>query len=202
MHVFSIVNWEWIKVKLTGRRFNLQVDDIIRISNMLGNDYYLILTRKNAHLSTYMVNLGHFIKTGKWGYWSHILMNVDNSVDKADKFLFAEATGIGVHTSKLMEVFNCDSVCLLKLKGYTVKEFTECVDDYMDDLGKGYDCVFNMLDSKKMSCVEFVRDQLMHLSHYDERMTQFEELVSRQKSITPDMFYECEDFEVVLEIRR
>ena len=202
MKVFSIINWEWLKLKLTGKRFNLTLEDIILVTNKIGPDYYLILTRKDAHLSTYLVNLGHFLKTGNWGFWSHILMNVDNSVDDVNKFLFCEATGTGVHTSKLMDVLNCDAVCLLKLTNYTAKEFTECTDDYLDDVGKEYDCLFDMLNANKMSCVEFVRDQLLHLSNYDQRMTRFRELVCREKSITPDMFYSCMDFEIVLEIRR
>lgn len=202
MKVFSIVNWEWLKFKITGRRFNLRLEDLITVSEYLAKDYYLILTRKDAHLSTFMINLGHFLKTGQWGFWSHILMNVDNSVDDVNKFLFCEATGTGVHTSKLMDVLNCDAVCLLKLTKYTSEEFTECTDDYLDDLEKKYDCLFDMLDDKKMSCVEFVRDQIRHLNNYSEKMSRFEELVARQKSITPDMFYSCPDFEVVLEIRR
>jgi hypothetical protein len=41
----------------------------------------------------------------------------------------------------------------------------------------------------------------MGLPDYEVRFRRFEDLIQKRKNLTPQMFYECDDFEVVFEVR-
>lgn len=199
MRLFALITWDKPRALLTGRSHNLTVNDWLKIITLVGDGYYVILTRKKSHLSTYLVMLGNFITTGRFGHYSHALMNVEG--DNVP-FKLVEATAKGVHYSRINEVLNCDSVAILKPKHYSACELQRCIDFLLDDIGKPYDDLFDLLDQSRMSCVEVVRGALMMLPDYQVRMANFEEMIRREKTLTPQMFYDCPDFEIVLEIRR
>lgn len=177
----------------------LQQQAVIR--EMLANDYYLILTRRKNHLSTYAIGFVDFIKTGKYGYYGHILMNTEDRINQDSDFRLVEAIGTGVQYTPFEYVFNVNAVALLKPKGITIEEWTKVMDSTKDYVGRPYDTIFDLLDASEMSCVELVRAALMWLPDYDERFANFEKMITEEKVLTPDMFYNCPDFEIVYEIR-
>lgn len=199
MKLAARVNWDKLRKLITGQSYSLQFHDWGIIAQQLERGYFIILTRRASHLSTYLVALGHLLKTGKLSFWSHVLGNVE-----ADRvpFKLIEATAKGVDYAYFSEVFMCDSVCILKPKHYSTGELSRMIDFLLDDIGKPYDDLFDLLDDKRMSCVEVWRGALMGLPDYSTRMANFEATIKRYGNLTPQMFYDCPDFERVLEIRR
>lgn len=203
----SGIEWTTIKYALSGRAWDLTQEDWLTIRNQLNQGYYIILTRRSTHLTTYLIGLAHFALTGRWGYYSHALCNVEKFPD-ADPlvfftdFRFMEAISKGVVYSNWFDIFNCEAVCILKPKYYTQEEFDSCVDKIYDDLNKQYDKRLNVHDGANMSCVELARERMIHLPDYAEKMRVFEYMIKSEKNLTPQMFRECPDFEVVLEIKR
>jgi len=108
------VRWEGLREKIFGRRYNLTVHDWEYITRLLLRLNCVILTRRKAHLSTYMTNAAEIYVRGKIGYWSHVAMNLepDEKGSMGTLKLF-EAIGVGVKQSAFENVFDCDSVCLL-----------------------------------------------------------------------------------------
>ena len=169
----------------------------------LAKDYYIIATRRDNQLTTFFISLGHWFLTGNWGYYSHVLMNLEDEVQSADDFRLIEATGVGVHYSTFDQVFNPTyAIALIKPKGMTVDEWTKCMDDAKTYLGRPYDNLFALTNALEINCVELVRLALQALPDYEVRFSKFEALLRRKKKLTPQMFAECDDFEVVLKLKR
>ena len=61
----GIINW---KLKNP-----INDDEKLKINNLLTPDYYIILTRNNNHLSSYMIGIADFFLRGRFGYWGHAL---------------------------------------------------------------------------------------------------------------------------------
>lgn len=188
-----------------------------KIRDLLVDNYFVILTYRRNHLSTFFVNLSTFVLTGKWGQWSHALMNVEDKVvfDQDFRLLdinkrlrmtarertLIEATGEGVHISPFDKVFDVHAAALLAPKGMTLEEWRTLVDHTKEQLGKPYDTLFDIADSRHLSCVELVRTVLMKLPNYSTRFANFEALIQQHKNLSPQMFYDCGDFDVVYEAR-
>jgi hypothetical protein len=68
-------------------------------------------------------------------------------------------------------------------------------------LGRPYDTLFDLTSDSALSCVELIRGALRGLDDYQTRFRSFEKMVSENPKPTPQMFLECEDFEVVYEVR-
>jgi len=168
---------------------------------MLINDYYIILTRRKNHLSTYAINFADWVKTGKFGFYSHVLMNTEDEVKSNIDFRLIEAIGVGTCYSPFEKVFDVNSVAFLKPKGVTIEDWTIILDNIKNYLGLPYDTLFDILDKNSMSCVELIRAALMSLPDYEKRFSNFEEMITTYKVLTPSMFYNCPDFEIVFEIR-
>jgi uncharacterized protein YycO len=173
-----------------------------KIVEMISKNYYIILTRHGNHLSTYAISLGNFFISGKFSRWSHVLMNFENQVSNIDDFVLIEAVGEGTKISTFNDVFNNpDSVCLLKPKSMSIDKWSNLLDKARTEVGKPYDTLFDLADDKKLSCVELVRDILKAEPNYLIDFANFEKMISKRSNLTPQMFYECEDFEIVYEIR-
>ena len=171
------------------------------LANMLKNDYYIILTRRGNYLSTYMIGIMGFILYGKFGFYSHSLMNLEDEAKDPSDFRLVEATGAGVAYSTFNEVFqHPDAVCLLKPKNISLEEWTLCLDASKKYLGRPYDTLFDLSNDASMSCVELVRSAMKTLPDYDTKFGNFEKIINKTKNLTPQMFKDCEDFEVVYEI--
>jgi hypothetical protein len=197
-------NWSWLKEKITGRRYyNLTDVDLDYLRQALSLNYFIIATRRKTVLSTYLIGLATFFKTGKFGHYDHVLLNLEDDAPKADAYYqLYEATAKGAHISTFMDVFNCDSVVLMRPKNITVVEWHEVVEGAKKDLGKQYDDLFNLNDSTRVSCVEMVRDSLKCVDGYDAKFVSFEAAIKKVGNLTPQMYYDSDDFEKVWEIRR
>jgi hypothetical protein len=185
------------------QRKSLQDKDTATLKDMLSYDYYIIATRKSNYLTTFLISLGNFLLTGKWGFYSHVLMNLEDDVDTLLDFRFIEATGAGTHYSTFIDVFGAvDAVALIKPKNMTVEEWTTALTRAKTYLGRPYDNLFNLKSDLEINCVELIRLALSGIPGYATKFANFEKLVSTKKKLTPDMFAECDDFEIVFEIRR
>jgi len=211
---YKLINWflltfispiKWNSIKALFNRgiyWDLKESDHDYLRTNLAKNYYVILIRRKTHLTTYFIGLASWLKTGKWGYWSHALMNVDDGNIRNDNdFKLMEATGSGVHFSTFMEVFDCDSVCLLRPKGYTDEDWVETLDCLLKQEGKFYDNLFDVADDSHLSCVELVRRALQNDDEYSTKFAKFEEMI-KKSNLVPDMYYSCDNFEIVWEIRR
>lgn len=168
----------------------------------LAKNYFVILTQNKNHFSAYLVSLGNFFLTGKFSFWSHALMNLEDEVQADSDFRLVEAVSDGVKFSSFDEVFKCNAVALLKPKSLSLAEWTGVLDTAaLQYVGRKYDNLFDLADDNKLSCVELVRNILRGLPNYSENFKNFEALIAKRKNLTPTMFYECEDFEVVYEKR-
>lgn len=172
--------------------------DQIRL--MLTKSYYIILTRRRNHLSTFFINLATFVLTFKWGYWSHSLMNLEDRVKSDDDFRLVEAIGKGVTYSEFKDVFNVHAVALLRPKGLTTRDWVKIMEKANSELGKPYDNLFDLKNDNALSCVELVRTALMNVDNYETRFANFERMIKKHKNLDPQTFYECEDFEIVYEV--
>lgn len=172
-----------------------------RIREMLGPNYYIVLSHRSNHLSTYFVGLTNLLLRGKWGYWAHALMNLEDDVKSESDFRLIEAIGTGVQFTPFEHVFDVQGVVLLKPKAMTVEYWTEVMDRAKSELGKPYDSLFDLKSDSSLSCVELVRTALMAEPGYDRDFAHFEAMIKKTKNLTPQMFYDCPDFEVVFESR-
>jgi hypothetical protein len=194
-----------------------------KIRDLLVNNYYIILTHRNNHLSTFFTGLVNFFLSGKWGYWAHALMNLEDQVNQSTDFRlveavdvkiedktdiknpnerFIEAVSAGVKYTPFNDVFDVHGVVLLKPKNMSIDRWTCVLDRAKSELGKPYDTLFNIAEDNALSCVELVRTALMAEPDYAVNFANFEALIKKHKNLAPQMYYDCGDFEIVYEIRR
>ncbi len=198
------VCWDKLAIATKGRYYDLTTEEQNEIRELLRANYYIILTRRKTHLSTYAINFSHFVlsRFRHFGYYSHALMNLEDAVKTDDDFRLMEATGKkGAGFASFDTVFDCDSVALLKPKKLSVEEWTAVLDKAKEQDGKPYDTLYDLADANSISCVELVRVALMAEPNYAEDFPHFERTIAHAKNLDPHMFYECEDFEVVWERR-
>lgn len=184
-------------------RHLLSDDQSSSLKQKLAADYYIIATRKSNYLTTFFIAFGNFFLTGKWGFYSHVLMNLEDEVKTSNDFRFIEATGHGTHFSSFSEVFGAvDAVALIKPKNMTLIEWTEALDRAKIYLGRPYDNLFDLKSDLEVNCVELIRLALEGIPDYSTKFAEFEKMIAKKKKLTPDMFANCADFEVVYTIRR
>lgn len=174
------------------------------IKDLLAGSYYIILTYRKTHLTSWLIGVLCFLKTFKWPNYVHALMNCDGAEKSKQwkNFKFVEATNVGVHYSTFMEVFDCDRVCLLKPKNISIDDWGDIMEGLLKQHGKKYDDLFDLMDSEKVSCVELCRLALQNSKNYNEDFKNFEQLIHKIGNLTPQMFRDCEDFEVVYEYKK
>ena len=197
---------EWVVVTITPIRWKQRSQitsaqkEVIR--EKLTHDYFIIATRRRNYLTTFFIGLGHFLLTGKWGHYSHVLMNLEDEVHSDSDFRLIEATTKGTIYSTFEKVFDrVDSVALIKPHSMTVEEWTKCMDAAKEHLGKPYDNLFNIKNDMEINCVELVRIALSALPDYRFRFANFENMIARKNNITPQMFLDCPDFHVYAEFK-
>jgi hypothetical protein len=199
----TVADWTVITIGKIhwGYKDGLTEDELAKIRKMLKPNYYIILTHRDNHLSTWFVGLASWVVTGKWSYWAHALMNLEDEVKSDDDFRLIEATGAGTHYSSFEDVFKVHGVVLLKPKNMTLKKWTAAMDKAKTSLGKPYDSLFDLKNDQRVSCVELVRSALMATEDYETNFANFEAMIKSQKNLTPEMFYNCPDFEIAYEVR-
>lgn len=198
------VSWNGLAEKIHGRYYQITDEEQAEIRELLKRDYYIILTRRKTHLSTYAINVSHlWLSRFKcFGHYSHALMNTEDQVQTDDDFRLMEATNkTGVAFVPFENVFDCDSVALLKPKSMTVEEWTAALERLKTFEGRKYDTLYDLQDEMKMSCVEMVRAALKGQPNYEQDFANFENMIKKAKNLDPHMFYTCPDFEVVWEKR-
>lgn len=170
-----------------------------QIRQLLGPNHYVIVTRRKNHLSTYFINLADFLLSGKWGYYSHTLINIEDDVKSDEDFRLIEAIGKGVVITPFDKVFNCSSVAILKPRGMTAEKWTNVFEKAKSQLGKPYDNLLDLYEDSELNCVELVRNALMTEPNYHNDFAHFEKMIAKHGRLTPQMFYNCPDFEIVWE---
>lgn len=67
--ILGKIQWEWLAEWVNGRYYKITDRQQDEIRALLTQDYYIILTRRKTHLSTYMINLSHWLLTRfkRWG---------------------------------------------------------------------------------------------------------------------------------------
>ena len=175
--------------------------DKILLAEKLASGYYIILVGTRTHLSSFIVSLMSWFKTGKWARYSHVLMNCDNITDptKRDGFKFIEAMSVGVTYSTFEEVFACDNACLMTPVNIKQEEWTAVIDKLTSEVGTPYDDLFDLADKSKLSCVEVVLDALKTAS-YETEFSHLELMIKTVGNLVPQMYRDCEDFKVEIEI--
>ncbi len=186
----------------------LPQEDLDFIRSQLKDNYLVICTYRSNHLSSFFIGLGDFLLTGKWGKWSHVLINLEDEVKTDADFRLmsardmVESVGTGSRVPTFEQVFDdIQGVAFLKPKSMTLEEWKTVLDAAKGELGKPYDTLFDIADSSRVSCVELVRNVLKGQPNYAQDFANFEAMIARKKNLTPSMFYNCPDFEVIYEKR-
>lgn len=173
------------------------------LKKLFAENYYVIASRKDNQLSTFAICFGHWFLTGKWGYYSHVLMNLEDEVKNDDDFRFIEATSQGVGFNTFNGVFDpCYAAALIVPKNMTVEEWTAALDRAKTFLGRPYDNLFDLKNDLEINCVELVRLALQGLPDYATKFAEFEKMVAARKKLTPQMFLECPDFTIAATFKR
>lgn len=188
------------KIHWRGRNY-LTPTQLEDVKTRLAKDHYIILTHRNNHLSSFFIGLASWLLTGRWAYWSHALMNLENEVANDSDFRFIEAVGTGVKYSGIANVLDVQGVVLLRPKNMSIDKWTTVLDRARTQLGKPYDTLFDLSSDQALSCVELVRAALQGEPTYWQDFAHFEEMIATKKNLTPEMFYNCHDFVVEYEIR-
>lgn len=195
------IDLTWLRMKLTGKAYNLLEDDQNQLLRLFKKSNYIVLTKRSWSLSPIMVTIASAILTKRKSFWTHALMNVEG--DKGGPQLM-EAIGSGVVTSDFFHVFACDAVVVLRPripKGLEMN-WEGLNDAAYSNLGKEYDTLSDILDDQKMNCSEYVWKCIQKVPDADIWFNGLKVLINEHKNLCPQMFYDCGCFEVVFEIRR
>ena len=202
LKVLAPINWDWIKSMFNGGRYYEITDaELGQIKAVLSKTNCLGVSRRKTHLSTYLIGLASWVATGKWSYWTHAFMNIEGDIKSDADYKLVEATAPGTHYSGLMQVFDCDSTCLLLPKNFTLEKWADVCATIPSELGKSYDSLFDYKDASQLDCIELIRDLLMAEPNYATDFAAFEALIQSKQELTPQMLYDCPDFQKILEIR-
>ena len=194
-YLIGKVNWKTKRV--------LTETDMLKIQELLKDNYYIILTRHNGRLTAYAISLAHFLITGRRGHYGHALLNIEDEVKTNDDFQFIESISQGVKYSSFDEVFDkqVGSIVLLKPRSMTIEKWTAIIDKARSELGKPYDLALDITTEDAINCVELVRDALKGEASYATDYSDLERMIKKYKTLDPQMIKECTDFEVVAEFR-
>jgi len=204
------VTWRsWKALFNHGIYWKLTEADHNELRRKLGSGFYVILTAGHPSLSGIGVKMASLLTGRGWPVFTHVLLNVDNEDDplRSHEFQLVESIQQGVVYSTFMKVFDCDIVALLRPRGFTEDEWEKALERAKDNVGKGYDTLFDLIDNTEMSCVELVRDALIgsfdNFEDYKKRFFHFESMIEANNGeLIPEMFFKCRDFHVELYIDR
>ncbi len=201
---FASIQWPRAQSMVNGGLYYyLKEHDHDIIRSLLKENYLIVLTRRKSHLTTYIIFVLNYLYTRKKPYYTHAFMNVEGDITNNMDYKIIEATASGVHYSTFMQVFDCDSVVLLKPKGVPLTEWTAVLDNVKAQLGLPYDNIFDITTKTSVTCAEMVYQGLLSLPDYQKRFPKLLSLLEAEKhNLAPQNFYECGDFDIVYECRR
>jgi len=203
MRVFSKIHWQRTAAVFNrGLYYRAHESDHDFLRRVMKEDYFIILTRRKSHLSTHLVSLASWLLGKGWSHYSHALMNVEGDISNNVDYRFVEATAKGVHWSTFGQVFDCDSICLLKPIHYSTEAWTKALDAVKASIGLQYDNLFDITNHERVSCVELVYLALQRLPDYEKLFPHLVSLLENVDQLTPQMLYECPDLERIFEVRR
>jgi uncharacterized protein YycO len=201
--VLARINFVSLKYLFTGREYNLTQAQLDKIEELLHKENLIILTWRYTHLTSYLTSLAHWLlmlrsgKPPKFGRWSHVAINIEYDSKDRSQFKIFEAIASGVKRNRFEDVFNADKACLLRVRGFDSQFVSDAIKAYLEaQLGKKYDTTFNLSSDKRLSCVELIYNALKHAGY---PLTSLHDLICEYKNLTPDMYYECREFEIVYE---
>ena len=196
---------QWVKLRALfngGRKYDLTEQEKHYCAQILRSGHYLILTEHKSYLTTYLIGALCLIKTGKWPTYCHVLMNLDvGNPDSDTGFKLMEATNAGVHYSSFEEVFGCDNICIIQPKNMDLKEWQHVMQELATQLGKQYDDFFNINDESHVSCVEMCLESLKASPTFEADFPHLNEMIKKVGNLTPQMYRECLDFNIVYETK-
>lgn len=213
LKLIGLVDWTGLKYLFSGRAYDLNASDREVARELMKERVYIWVSRRDTHLSTYMINLADFLLNlfiwaknffkgprPKFGFWSHAFMNYDDNE-------IVEAVGKGVQKVFFDDVFNCDSIAALIPNNITAREWDLVKNDLIQEMelqiGKKYDLKFDINEENKVSCIELVRLVLKkRIKDYDLKFSEFELMIKKYKNVTPQMLHDSKDFRVVHEVRK
>lgn len=203
LKVIGRITFDGVMYFFKGKNYSLTKEDQTVVYELLKKDNYIILIWRKSHLTSYLISLGHFLLTGSFAKYSHACINVEGNVDDITKVDIVEAIGNGVVRSEFFDVFNCDGVCLMKPKLFRQNDWLAAIAELNKHLDQKtqYDTFFNVKDDSKVSCIELVVDSLKESQEFN-KFNHLNWMLKHYKNLTPQMLRDCNDFEVVLEIRR
>lgn len=185
-----------------GLYYSLKEEDHDRIRQLLKDNYLLVLSRRKCHLTTLVITILSWFVSHRFAHYTHSLMNVEGDLEGHIGYKLIEATQRGVHYSTFMEVFDCDSVCLLSPRGVPLEEWTRVMDYVKESYGKEYDDFFDITSDQQVSCVELIYWGLRRLPDFEQRFPNLIKLITEQDQLTPQMLLDTGEFDVVFEVRR
>jgi hypothetical protein len=209
-HIFSFIlnkvigriNWTGLRYYLTGKEFNMTDGEMDKVVKILSAGRYICLSRRSSHITTYMIGFAHFLLTvvskfykAQMGYWSHVFMHIESGSDLD----IIESIGAGVVRTNYYRALNVDSVCILKPKYYNEKELEVANELAIKYLGALYDTAFDINDDSRLSCVELAYRCLIRSK--PSGLPGLSKMIKQSGNLTPQMFYDCGDFEIVYEMR-
>lgn len=194
--VISPISWEFLTKLIKGRPFALttsQHNEVVQIWSAMNT---ITLTRRNSHLTTYLIAIGHFLVTGRFKmYWAHALFN--------DGTEAIEAIGKGVVRNPSSKVLDVDGVAVLIPKHLHLISWQMILEEARRHVEEGtqYDNLFDAMNDNEVSCIELIYDALKEIENHRELWPNFFGLVEREGNVTPQMLYDSGDFEVIYEVR-
>lgn len=199
--IFGKISWAGLKYFFTGSEYDLSDGQIDRVTTLLQNGRYVVLTRRDSHLSTYMVSLAHWLLTlkkdsrPKFARWSHVLMHIESGLNLD----IIESAGRGVQRVSFYRALCVDHICVLKpkyLNNDQMEQVNELAKSYIGTL---YDSTFDLHNDNRISCVELIYRTIMRVS--PGALPNLNAMILKYGNLTPQMFYDCGDFEIVLEMK-
>lgn len=186
------IRWDFRK-----KDFKKHQHDILLETIKEGN--YLILTKNKYTLSALVVSILSYIKTKEWPDYTHILISFKRENGKVG---FVEATKNGVHYSDYKMITDVSNICVIAPISINDKEWQKVLYKVEKQIGKKYDNLFDLNDNERLSCVELVRFSLQALHDYYDNFKCIENKIEKYGNLTPQMFRDSSDFNVILEMKK
>lgn len=213
LKLISPAKWTFVKFFFTGRAYDLKPVDREYARDLMKQNVFLWVSRRETHLTTYLISFSDYAlslvawaknkfkgQRPRFGYWSHAFINYDDNE-------IYEAVSKGVQKVFFDSVFDCDAVAALLPRFVSPLEWAEVLPLIKEELelhqkGKKYDTIFNLSDESKVSCIELIRLVLKkNIKDYEIKFKDFEDMIKANKNVTPQMLYDSKSFQVVYEVR-
>lgn len=182
------------KMAIKSNTCTLLDSDLYELRKELLSTPSIVLTRKRNHMSSFVVSLMSFIKTGKWSKYTHAILNING-----EKFI--EATGKGVHYSSFDEAFKYSgNICVLVPMNMKKDDWDFMLDVASENIGKPYDNFFDMNDDTHLYCTELVLISLTNIDDFDIKFESLIDDIRKTGNLTPQMLRDSEVFNVTFEV--